>query len=265
MKTAILGSLDDLGLARLASALARRGHEVSAIVAGVAGRDGAFDARVRVVRLERSDLHPDHWHKSSSPEIAASVRRALEELTPEVAHVKGWRGLTRELATLCARASIPVVVELDLPWASCLVGTRVRTDTNAACDVPLSMQPCLRCASLAEPRTPWVPVEAQYMMLAERRADLARELDVAASVHVDRVHGVERARAWLGLAGESWELAPSADGGEDALAEAWLAIHARAIASGPRTDRAGRADWYSERMRAFALEQWDRAARERGG
>lgn len=267
-------------VAQFADALCHGGHDVCVAVASRGERAGAPEelvelrgGQVRLARLSRSDGFPEHWHKSSSPEVAAQVRELLARFAPEVAHVHSWSGLTRELVTLCARAGVPAVVELRDAWTSCLVGTRVRPDTREACDVSAATNPCLACARHAPPATPWVPLEAQYMLFAERERDIARELALASSVLVDGELALERARRWLGASASQarFELAPRvptgrarSDGERDWVDE-WLAIYARARTSGAPRERAGVEDWYSERMRSFALEQWDRARLQHDG
>lgn len=263
-----------LEVAQLARALHAEGHDVRVAVASAGEASSAareLDGGVRIVPLPRTDAFPEHWHKSSSPHVAAQVRELLARFAPEVAQVHGWAGLTRDLVTLCARAGVPAVVRLHDAWTSCLVGTRVRADTREACDAAAGTSPCLACARHAPPATPWVPIEAQYMLFAERERDVARELALASSVHVDDELALERARHWLGAsaARARFEIAPRRAPGDPTLdrewARAWLAIHARARERGAERERAGVEDWYSERMRAFALEQWDRACAAQAG
>ena len=191
----------------LARGLAARGHDV-AVVAGSMQHEQGFrtseatdvdpvsGARVRVHRIHRADLFFDHWQKSGSERAAAAFRAFLREARPDLVHVNHWIRLSHDLVACAAREGIPAAVTLHDLWTSCLVSFRVRPDTKEFCEVPLAPHPCLSCAALVPPRTPWVPAEAQAMALAERRAELVRELRLARAVlaptrtHAEAVAGL---------------------------------------------------------------------------
>ncbi|MCZ6597168.1 MAG: glycosyltransferase [Planctomycetota bacterium] len=137
----------------LAHGLAARGVEVVVVAGSIEHEEGfrtstADDGGVRVIRIHRADLFFDHWQKS------ASARRIA------------WEG-------------IPAVVTLHDFWTTCLINFRVRPDTLEFCEVPLGPTPCLDCAALIPPRTPWVAREQQMMALFQRKEELARELLLA--------------------------------------------------------------------------------------
>ncbi len=190
-----------------ARALAARGHDVS-VVAGTLERaepvDGAPAARVvadvdrdpasgrelRVLRIARSDLYFDHWHKSLFPPAAEAFAGILRELRPDVVHVHHWIRLSRDLVATAARCGVPAIVSLHDAWTSCPIAFRLRTDTAAPCDSAVGIVPCLACAGRLPPRTPWVAPEAAAMLLAERQRDLGAELDLARAITVpSRAHG----------------------------------------------------------------------------
>lgn len=193
----------ELSVRELALGLVRRGHDVL-VASGTLGRSSKPEcaemtretagepgsARVAVVRIARPDLYFDHWHKSLSAAASRAFRDLLLEFRPEVVHVHHWLRLSRDLVLTAAREGIPSVVSLHDAWASCPIVFRVRPDTREACDVPVGPHPCIACAGRVPPRTPWVPTESAYMMLAERQRDIARELELARTVIVpSAAHG----------------------------------------------------------------------------
>jgi glycosyltransferase involved in cell wall biosynthesis len=183
----------------LARALVSRGHAVT-VVAGTLANDGGTHtsedvdpdslARVRVVRLSRRDLYTDNWQKSASSTIPQRFREILREARPDVVHVHHWLRLSRDLVACAAAERVPAVVTLHDLWTTCLVAFRVRPDTLAPCDVPLSAMPCLDCAQKVPPRTPWVPLEQQFLALGAHKSDLVREMHLARALLVPtRAHG----------------------------------------------------------------------------
>ncbi|MBK7876348.1 MAG: hypothetical protein IPJ77_11430 [Planctomycetes bacterium] len=257
-------SLEDRGA--LARALARRGHDVL-VLAGVAARADAAAAATRIVetrddgvrglRLERADPCPDHWQKSSVPEVRRLVRELLAAERPESSHVAHWRLLSRELVHLAALARVPAVVTLADDWSACPIATRACARTRAACDAAVGVHPCVACAGRVPPATPWVPREAQHLALAERQRDLERELALARSVLVPTPEHGERVRRFLGPSASRPAFEPVPDDDVDAHE----AVYARARTAGAPAVAAPADDWFGERMRAFAAEQWDRALR----
>jgi glycosyltransferase involved in cell wall biosynthesis len=203
----------------LARGLAARGHAVT-VVAGTLASDGAdrddedldptSGARVRVVRLSRSDLYTDHWQKSASSTIPQRFRAVLRDAAPDVVHVHHWLRLSRDLVACAAAERVPAVVTLHDLWTTCLVAFRVRPDTLAQCDVPLSAMPCLECAQKVPPRTPWVPLDQQFLALGAHKSDLLRELHLArARLVPTRAHADTLARL-LGDEGKALTFEPFA-------------------------------------------------------
>ncbi len=182
----------ELSVHSLANLLARRGHSVS-VVCGSLQRSahtdaaeilretllGALGERIEVARIARPDLYFDHWHKSLSAAASRAFRDLLCELRPDVVHVHHWLRLSRDLVLVAAREKIPSVVTLHDAWTSCPIVFRVRPDTQQACAAPVGPHPCIACAARVPPRTPWIPRESAYLLLAERQRDIGRELDLA--------------------------------------------------------------------------------------
>ena len=172
----------------LAIALTRAGHEVC-VVAGSLRRsrvEGEVQLEVeteegglKVLRLLRPDLYFDHWHKSRSPQVVRALREILREERPDVVHVHHWIRLSRDLVLAAARAGVPAVVSLHDLWTSCLIAFRLLPGSGAFCEAPIAAHPCIACAGKLAPRTPWVPLEAAFLALAERQRDLACELALA--------------------------------------------------------------------------------------
>jgi len=204
----------------LAHGLVRRGDAVVVVAGSMRHLEGfrtSADedpvpgaAPVRVRRIHRADLFFDHWQKSASARVVEAFRAILREERPELVHVHHWIRLSRDLVHAAAQEGIPAAVTLHDLWTSCLIAFRVRPDSKEFCEAPLAASPCLDCAALVPPRTPWVPRDAQHLLLAERRADLVRELALARAVIVpSRAHADSIAR-FLGveLAGLALEIVP---------------------------------------------------------
>ena len=173
----------------------------------------------RVVRLHRGDLYFDHWQKSASTPVAEAFREILRVEQPDVVHVHHWIRLSRDLVATAAALGIPAVVTLHDLWTSCLVTFRVKPDTREFCEASLAPNPCLDCAKLVPPRTPWVSTENLFMAFAARREDLARELDLARAVIApSRSHADNLAR-FLGLGDVARDLRVVAPGRELETAE----------------------------------------------
>ncbi len=244
--------------AELAAALRARGDEV-VVVAGASApgaeaslRPAAADDGPRVLRLARGDAAPDHWQRTRSVQAARLLREVLRAERPEVLHVHHWRRLTRDLVAIAAEAGVPAVVTLHDAWIGCLIGTRILPDGTGACDAPLGMSPCLSCADAAGLATPWVPLEARFMELAERRRDLARELRIA---HAVCVRSSERAAALcaaLGddVAGLDVRVVPESEA-------AYTRLYAQAVAAGVPARAGAAPEWWEERMRMEAEATWD--------
>ncbi len=229
------------------------GHAVS-VIAGRVDR-AADPAGFSVHVIARADPFSGHWQRSRSSSFAAAFRVLLREIDPDVVHVHQWRSLSRDLVFAAALERRPAVVSLHDVWVSCLIGTRVLPATGTPCDSPLSAHPCLSCA----PRTPWVPIEAQYMAFAEHKSAIVRELELARAVIVrDRVHG-DAIRRQLG------EDIARIDSFIDSADAALVSIYeASKRAGAPDVARPAGADWYTERMKAFAEAEWERGARAAG-
>jgi len=255
---------------RLALGLAGTGFEATVVAAARGEGETRIERAAGLARLVRTDAAPHHWQRSRSASAAALVRALLREEAPDLVHVLGWRGLTRDLVALADAAGIRAVVTLSDAWFGCLVGDRVRRDASEdPCTRTLGPSPCLACAESAVGGTPWVPIEARFMAVAERMRDTATELALARHVIVvdPRLAGaapekyVERA---LALQLPCAKFSVLADAGD---AAAHVAVYESAL----RTEAPAAADrtpaWWAERMQIEAERGWDesfaRAAGER--
>ncbi|HUR28316.1 MAG TPA: glycosyltransferase [Planctomycetota bacterium] len=197
----------------LAFALARRGHTVlvvagtlakSSVAEGIEVRrervTGEDNERIDVARIARHDLYFDHWHKSLDAGVARAFRDLLREFTPDVVHVQHWLRLSRDLVAVAAREGVPSVVTLHDAWSSCPIVFRVKPGTHEACDAAVGPSPCVKCAGRVPPRTPWIPIENGYLLLAERQRDIARELQLARAVITPSAAHARALERHLGLA-----------------------------------------------------------------
>lgn len=243
----------------LAQSLALAGHE-PVVLSAARGRG---EARVeslpglpRAFRLVRTDPAPGHWQRTSSSAAARMTREFVRAEHPDVVHVLAWRGLTRELVAIASSEGAVVVVSLLDPWFACLVGDRMRRDTHAACSAPLGASPCLTCADLdpEHARTPWVPMEARFMAVAERRRDLQRELTLARAVILPLGLDADAVRRALSSDLAGVEFATVADDGS-----AHLEVYARAVLRGPVEPAPPAPAWWVERMQAQVEKAWDDA------
>lgn len=256
-------------------ALAALGHE-GVVVAGTSRNDGHAEetidvdpssgARVRVVRLSRADLHPAHWQKSLSSSVSESFRALVRSLVPDVLHVHHWSRLTRELVAIAASERVPAVVTLHDAWVSCLIGTRVVPGTSRACDAALGAMPCLACAQKIPPKTPFVPLEAQFIALHEHQRDLVRELTLARAILATSAERGTSTLRYLGDAASALAIVTpssrvrlaSTENSSRFAPDELVSIYAAAIAAGPPTFAATSDAWFAARMRAFAEAEWDR-------
>lgn len=196
----------ELSTQRFAAALVRAGHEVLVFAGtldwekrGTLEETRAADG-VRVLRYSRDDLYFDHWHKGRSAGVRSAFARVLEDERPDVVHVHHWIRLTRDLIATAARAGIPAIASLHDAWTSCLVAFRIRPATRLPCDAPLAVDPCIECARVLDPPTPWMDAAEEQRRFAEHRADLVRELELARAVVVPTASHARTIEQGLGLA-----------------------------------------------------------------
>lgn len=211
----------------LAHGLLERGEEV-VVVAGSLQHQQGFRTSLelqehrgrtlRVHRIHRADLFFDHWQKSAGARASQAFGAILASERPDVVHVHHWIRLSRDLVHRAALCGIPSVVTLHDLWTSCLVTFRVRPDTGEFCHAKLGPSPCLACAALVPPRTPWLTYEAQGIALLERSADLARELELARAVIAPTRAHAEAVLRYLGVAAERLDVRVVPNGRDLALA-----------------------------------------------
>lgn len=247
----------DVALARyLARELAAADRATSVLVAARGEGATRVERTDGGARIVRADAAPDHWQRSRSAAVAALMRALIREEAPDLVHVLSWRGLTHDLVALAAEQGVRAVVTLAEPWFACLVGDRVRRDVAeaGACAAPLGPMPCLACADRAHGPTPWVPIEARYMAVAERRRDALRELRLARRVVVADEASADAARRALSDPLADVEFAFAADPRDAARI---ASIHADARRSPAPASAAKAPDWWVERMESEAERAWD--------
>lgn len=234
-------------VAEEALALLAAGHEVHVLAAHVSRE---IAGRVPATELVRTDLRPEHWHKTLSPEVSERWREHLVRERPDVAHVHSWLGLSRDLVLTSARERVPAVVTLHDAWIACPIRTRTLAG-GEACDATVGALPCVPCASRRDP-APWVPLEQAFLTVGERQRDLARELELA---RVRLVASRELALAlprWLGAALECELL-------ETPTVEALVERFVRAATLGaPQVEPA---TWFASRLQRESLRAWDERCR----
>jgi len=242
VRIALASPAGDTLAPRFEAALARAGHEP------------------QLWAPARSDLHPQHWQKSWHPATTRALRKLLRELRIEVLHVLGWRGLSRDLVHGAARERVPAVISLQDASASCLLGTR-QLPQGGACEAPAGPSPCLRCAAGVEPRTPWVPPDAQFLAQYTHQQDLERELRLARVRLVHDEAAREHARCHVREPVLEFALAGLTD---SELAARLCEIYARALEAGA-PDAGAPENPYALLLGEAAAREWDAAAlRARG-
>ena len=194
----------EVSVQNLARGLAERGVDVVVVAGSMEHEQGfrlsdATDGDVRVRRIHRADLYFDHWQKSSSARVAEAFAAILSEERPDLVHVHHWIRLSRDLIHTAALAGIPAVATLHDLWTTCLITFRVRPDTKKFCEATLGPSPCLSCAALVPPRTPWVSMENQFMAINEHRRELVRELETARAVIVPSRAHAEAVQRFLAI------------------------------------------------------------------
>lgn len=207
--------------------------------------------------LVRTDPAPRHWQRTRSISVADLVREHARATDVDLVHVLSWSGTTHDLVAACARIAIPCVVTLADAWYGCLVADRVHRATRKACTEPLGPSSCLSCAEIEFGATPWVPIDARYMAVAERRRDTLRELMLARRVLVPDATCIEDARQALSdtLDDVAFEVVEDP---RDARAHA--AVYTASIASTGRIPAEKAPEWWIERMQVEAERAWDEAS-----
>jgi Glycosyltransferase Family 4 len=215
-------------------------------------REPVSRAEIPVLRLSRSDAHPEHWQKSASSSIPARFRRLCRDIEPDLVHVHHWRRLSRDLVACAAAERVPAVVTLHDSWTTCLLATRRKPPDGTDCGASFAPMPCLACAGSVAPRTPFVPLDQLFLSFASHKAELARELKLARAVLAPSSAVADRVARFLPE--EAGALTIETAASPDLL----VSIYERALQSGPPAAPADVDAWYTSRMRSFAEENWDR-------
>ena len=228
---------------------ATRGTGAARIERGASGTNRSM--------IVRTDPAPRHWQRTRSITVAELVREHARATAVDLVHVLSWKGTTHDLVAACARIAIPCVVTLADAWYGCLVEDRVHRPSRKSCTEPLGPSACLACAEVEFGETPWVPIDARYMAVAERRRDTLRELLLARRVIVPDRSCIEAARQALSdsLADVAFDVVADA---RDARAHA--AVYAAATSSPSRNPAEKAPEWWIERMQVEAERAWDEAS-----
>lgn len=214
--------------------------------------DPGARAAIPVLRLSRSDAHPEHWQKSASSSIPARFRRLIRDIEPDLVHVHHWRRLSRDLVACAAAERVPAVVTLHDAWTTCLLATRKQPPEGTDCDAAFAPMPCLACAGSVAPRTPFVPLDGLFLNFASHRAELTRELTLARAVLAPSSSRAEHVARFLPEDAAALAIETVSDAADLAR------VYERALRAGPPAAPADVDAWYVPRMRAFAEENWDR-------
>lgn len=229
--------------------LAAAGHEVHVLAAHV---EPTLASRLNTTSLARTDLRPEHWHKTLAPQVSGRLREFLARERPAVAHVHHWLGLSRDLVLASARERVPAVVTLHDAWLACPIRTRTLAD-GSACDATVGALPCAPCASRREP-APWVPLEQSFLFVGERQRDLVRELALARVRLAANAALALALPRWLGAELECEVLVQP-------TAEQLVERYAQAVTLGaPQVEPEA---WFEARLQHESLRLWDERCRER--
>jgi glycosyltransferase involved in cell wall biosynthesis len=167
-------------VAGLARALQARGCDVLVVAGSLRPAAGELqvaaepDGGVRVLRVQREDLHYERWHKAWHPGVSRWFRELLATERPDVVHVHHWLRLTLDLAQQARAAGVPCVVTLHDSFATCPTIHRVLPD-GRVCTTPPGPAACGPCLGVEYPGAQ----AAQDDALAMRCALLAGELAAA--------------------------------------------------------------------------------------
>ena len=135
---------------RLACNLQSRGHDVT-VLAPIPWAGGEEDVAVQRSSYEGvsviglcanpSKVPPAERALELGTLLAAQVRQLLAELSPEVAHINGWKAI---MTRACNDAGIPHVVTAHHPGVACPNGTLLTAESNI-CRHPMSAKVCVPC------------------------------------------------------------------------------------------------------------------------
>lgn len=168
-------------VARLASEMRQRGHEVVILAGSDIDRPGAVWEREEwdghsVYVVHRSGLYLESWYRSYSAEAEQMIGEVLDETRPEVVHIHHWLRLTRNLAEIATRRGIPVVVTLHDTHTTCPKTFRIRE--NSFCTRAPTGDNCLGCA----PAMPFQQETELRAAVDDYRDDFRHELLLATKI-----------------------------------------------------------------------------------
>jgi len=161
---------------RLARALRESGHEAIVLTArrGEArGPEHAYAYEGTPVRTFAAS--PESWRERYTGHGSVytnAIRKALQELRPDVVHINGWKPACAEA---CRSLGVPHVTTAHHAGIACPAGTLV-TPEGRVCPRPISTHACVPCASRNR-RPRWAAGRALGMLPRPLYRALGRRLD----------------------------------------------------------------------------------------
>ena len=195
-------------VAALAKSLRDRGHDVIVVTGTL---DAAATCRLdetsidglRVVRVQRDDLHFERWDRLYHPTISRLLTELLRAERPDVVHVHHWLRLSADLVRTAANLGIPAIVTLHDHAAICPTMHRVLPGMEP-CTASIQVAPCAACVDGER----FAEVEAVDGALMLRRDGFDNELRLASRVFGLSNFHVAQLRAAFGPSGPTIEAHP---------------------------------------------------------
>jgi glycogen synthase len=175
---AVLGGAETYAAA-LAEQLRTRGTEVAAVTLGVPGPDVATAVRAWPYRLDRytEQTLPRrtvfHLLDLYRPDASRAIRRAIEDVRPDVVHTHSVAGLSSAALAIAGRAEVGHVHTLHDYWLLCRRATLVKRGGSAC------VTRCVSCRAVSGIRNRVVARHPPDVVLAVSRAVAAEHGDVA--------------------------------------------------------------------------------------
>ena len=97
-------------------------------------------AKIYRIGLTQHELLPEFT--TYNPIVESHIRKYLQEIKPDLAHLHHWHHLTDNIVEICHQLEIPVVITLHDLWVTC--PNINRTDQNGNfCDESKSAEDCI--------------------------------------------------------------------------------------------------------------------------
>ena len=136
-------------VASFARELSERGHEVLVLAGTLECARGRpktaiVDDGIRIVRVQREDLHFERWHRLYHAGVSDLIRGELARFRADILHVHHWLRLSSDLVRQAHELNIPSVVTLHDHFAVCPTINRV-LPAGELCDAEVAKAPCEDC------------------------------------------------------------------------------------------------------------------------